>query len=110
MKAIESSRGSSAHFAEMDGGGLAVRPYAIAALEREFEGDERTIRYAFTAAPGIVNQWVLPERSDDVHGRITAGANFELGENVALQLNGTASVEREGGNDVAGFLALKLTL
>jgi len=95
---------------EFDVGGLAVRPYAIAALEREFEGDERTIRYAFTSAPGIVNQWVLPERPDDLYGRLTAGADFELGRAVALQVNGTASVARDGGNDIAGFVALRLSL
>lgn len=95
---------------ELEVGGLAVRPYAIAAVEREFEGDARTIRYALTAAPGIVNQWGLPERDDDMHGRLTAGVDLELGRTVTLQLNGTASVARDDGNDIAGFLAVKLSL
>jgi outer membrane lipase/esterase len=95
---------------DLDIGGLAVRPYASASIEREFEGDERTIRYALTAAPGIVNQWVIPERSDDIYGRITAGVNFELGSRLDLQLNGTTSVSRDGGNDMGGFLALRLSL
>ena len=91
-------------------GGLAVRPYGIAAVEREFEGDARTIRYALTAAPGIVNQWGLPERDDDIHGRLTAGFDLELGQAVSLQLNGTASVARDDGNDIGGFVALRLSL
>lgn len=94
----------------IDVGGLAVRPYAIAAIEREFEGDARTIRYALTAAPGIVNRWNLPERSDDLYGRITAGVNFELGAAATLQLNATAAIDQEEGDEVAGFLALRLDL
>ena len=47
---------------DLDIGGLAVQPYAQAAVEREFAGDARTVRYALTAAPTIVNQWVLPDR------------------------------------------------
>ncbi|HWT11372.1 MAG TPA: autotransporter domain-containing protein [Allosphingosinicella sp.] len=93
-----------------DAGGLAVRPYAAAALEREFEGDARTIRYALTAAPGIVNQWVLPERSDDLYGRVTAGMNLDLGSSATLQLNASTSISRDDGNDIAGFLALRLSL
>ena len=33
-------------------GGLPVRPYAIAAVEREFQGDARTVRYAFHLGAG----------------------------------------------------------
>ena len=95
---------------DFSSGGLAIRPYASAALEREFEGDERVIRYALTAAPGIVNQWVLPERDDDIYGRLTAGVNFDLGDTVELQVNGTTSVARDDGNEIAGFLAVRLSL
>ena len=91
-------------------GGLPVRPYAIAAVEREFQGDARTVRYAFTSAPGIVNQWPLPERSDDIYGRITAGVNLDLGGAASLQLNATTSISQDGGNDAAGFVALRLNL
>ncbi len=94
----------------LDMGGLAIRPYAIAAVEREFNGDGRTIFYAGTASPGIVNQWQLPGRSEDVYGRLTAGANFSLGETVTLQVNGTTSLGQDEGNDVAGFIALRLSL
>ncbi len=91
-------------------GGLAVRPYAQAAVEREFAGDARTVRYALTAAPTIVNQWTLPDSDDDVYGRVTAGANFELTGALSLQLNGSATIGNDGGEDVAGSLALKLRL
>ena len=60
----------------LDMGGLAVRPYLSAAIEQEFDGDARTIRYALTTAPGIVNRWNLPARSDEMYGRITARCEF----------------------------------
>jgi outer membrane lipase/esterase len=94
----------------LDVGGLAVEPYASAALEQEFAGDGRTIRYALTTAPTIVNRWVLPARADDLHGRVSAGVNFELGGAISLQVNASATVAQEEGNDLAGFLALRLRL
>ena len=94
----------------LDMGGIEVRPYAMAAVEREFEGNARTVRYALTTAPTIVNQWALPERSDDIYGRITAGMNVDLGGSATLQLNATTSISQEEGDEVAGFLALRLDL
>lgn len=91
-------------------GGLAVRPYVAAAIEREFEGDARTVRYALTAAPGIVNQWNLPARSDDIYGRITGGVNFTLTGALSLQLQGSTSISQDEGNDTSGFVALRLAL
>lgn len=91
-------------------GGAAVHPYVQAAVEREFAGDARTVRYALTAAPTIVNQWVLPDRPDDVYGRITAGANFDILGGVSLQVNGTASIGQDQGNDVAGFVGLRVRM
>jgi uncharacterized protein YhjY with autotransporter beta-barrel domain len=95
---------------DLEVGGLAVRPYAQAAVEREFEGDARTVRYALTAAPGIVNQWNLPARSDDIYGRITGGVNLTLSGALSLQLQGSASISQDEGNDMAGFVALRLAL
>ncbi|MDQ8757341.1 autotransporter domain-containing protein [Sphingosinicella sp. LHD-64] len=95
---------------ELDVGGLAVRPYAAATLEREFDGDGRTVLYALTAAPEIVNRWVIPERSDDIYGRIAAGVNLSLGDAASLQLQGSTSIAQDEGNDLYGFLALRLSL
>jgi outer membrane lipase/esterase len=91
-------------------GGAAVRPYVQAAVEREFAGDARTVRYALTAAPTIVNQWVLPDRPDDVYGRVTAGATLDITGGVSLQVNGTTSIGQDLGNDVAGFVGLRVRM
>ena len=94
----------------LDFGGNAVQPYVQATVERELAGDGRTIRYALTAAPTIVNQWVLPDRSNDFYGRVTAGANFDIIDGISLQLNGTTSIGQDLGNDVAGFVGLRVRM
>jgi uncharacterized protein YhjY with autotransporter beta-barrel domain/phospholipase/lecithinase/hemolysin len=91
-------------------GGAAVEPYVQAAVEREFAGDARTVRYALTAAPAIVNQWVLPDRADDIYGRVTAGANFDVVGALSLQVNASASIGQDLGNDVGGFVGLRLKM
>ncbi|HEX8527276.1 hypothetical protein, partial [Allosphingosinicella sp.] len=86
----------------------AIQPYAAAAIEREFEGDARSMTYALTAAPEIVNTWNMPGRSHDAYGRLTGGVNLALGSSIALQVQATGTLEREDGNDFAGSLALRL--
>jgi outer membrane autotransporter protein len=95
---------------ELEVGGLAVQPYAQAAVEREFAGDGRTVRYALTAAPTIVNQWVLPARSDSLYGRVTGGVNLSLSDSISLQLNAATTLSHDEGDDVSGFLALRVRM
>jgi outer membrane lipase/esterase len=45
--------------ADLDIGGSRVAPFLSATVEKELNDDPRTIRYASTAAPEIVNQWVV---------------------------------------------------
>jgi len=93
--------------ADWDVGGLSVQPYAMAALERDFENDDRTIAYALTAAPTIVNRLPIEKRSRGSYSRVAGGANFALGGTVALQAGGTVTFSRDQGNDFAGFVGLK---
>lgn len=96
--------------AELDIGGTQAQPYLQATLEQEFAGDGRTLRYALTAAPGIVNQWVLPARPDDLHGRISGGINLGLSHSISLQVNASAAIESDQGEDLSGFLALRVRM
>jgi len=89
-------------------GGLAVRPYADVLIEKDFEGDGRIVRYAETAAPTIVNSFALANRTKRAYGRVTAGADLALGGAVSLQLQGSGSFERRGGDDLGGSAALKI--
>ncbi len=92
----------------LDVEGLSVRPFASAMVEREFEDDPRTVLYALTAAPNIVNQWVIQGRSDEIYGRLTGGISFELGRTISLQAKGTGTVSRDGGDELGGSLGLRL--
>jgi outer membrane lipase/esterase len=89
-------------------GGLAVRPYADLLVEKDFEGDGRIVRYSETAAPTIVNSFTLGNRTKRAYGRVTAGADLALGGAVSLQVQGSGSFERRGGNDLGGSAALKI--
>ena len=62
VKALTGSAGLEAR-ATWDVGGLSFLPYAQATLEKDFEGNGRTISYAGTASPTIVNGFVVPEGS-----------------------------------------------
>lgn len=89
-------------------GGLAVRPYLSATVEQEFDGDARTISYALTTAPTIVNRWNLPARSDEMYGRITGGVNFTVTDAVSLQVRATTTLGQDQGNEASGSAALRV--
>ena len=63
---------------------------------------------ALTAAPGIVNQWNLPARSDEIYGRLTGGANFTVTDAINLQVRASMSLGQDDGNDASGFAALRV--
>jgi uncharacterized protein YhjY with autotransporter beta-barrel domain/phospholipase/lecithinase/hemolysin len=93
---------------DLNSGGLAVQPFVSASLEREFEGDARTIDYSLTAAPEIVNSWNLAGRSRDTYGRLSGGVNLSLGGAIALQLQATSTLEHEAGDAFGGSVSLRL--
>lgn len=108
VKALTGSAGIELR-GDMSSGGLAIRPYAALTAEKDFEGDSRTVRYAGTASPTIVNSFVLADRSKETYGRITAGADLSLGGSISLQVQGSTSFQRDGGGeDVNGLVALKV--
>jgi outer membrane autotransporter protein len=107
VKSLTGSAGLEARGA-YEVGGLALQPYASAALEKEFEGNARGVRYALTAAPEIVNTFQLPGRSRDTYGRVTGGVNLALGSALALQVQASSTLEHEEGNEFAGSIALRV--
>lgn len=94
--------------AELQAGGLAIAPYLNATLAKQFEDGGTLARFSGTFAPTIVNQVRVGDEGDDIYGQIEAGASFDLGTNVALQVQGLATIEQPGGNDYGGFAGLKV--
>ncbi|HEY0626464.1 MAG TPA: autotransporter domain-containing protein [Allosphingosinicella sp.] len=107
VKVLTGSAGVEAR-ASYEIGGMSFLPYAQATLEKDFEGDSRTIRYAGTASPTIVNSFVLPEQSKDLHGRLTGGASIALANALSLEVNASGTIEREDGNDFSALIGVKL--
>jgi len=93
---------------DLDTGGITLLPYFKAVVEKQFEDDGTVVRFAGTASPTIVNSWRVGEASNDPYGRVEAGASVDVGSHVALQVQGSATIEREDGNEYGGFLGLKV--
>jgi len=91
---------------DFDTGGVALRPYFTAAVEKELSDGERTIHFAQTSAPGIVNHWVVGDGSDGVYGRLSGGASAAILSGVSLNAEASTTVGRDGGNDVAAQVGL----
>jgi uncharacterized protein YhjY with autotransporter beta-barrel domain/phospholipase/lecithinase/hemolysin len=107
VHALVGSAGLEARGA-LTSGGLSIRPYASLTAEKELDGDGRTIRYAGTASPTIVNSFVLANRSKETYGRVTAGASLSLIGSVSLEVQASASFGRNRGNDAGGFAGIKV--
>jgi uncharacterized protein YhjY with autotransporter beta-barrel domain/phospholipase/lecithinase/hemolysin len=93
---------------ELDTGGIELRPFASAALEKDFIGDGRTLRFAQTSAPVIVNRWELEDRSKKAYGRIAGGASAAILSGVSLDALMSTTLGRDDGNEVSAHVGLSL--
>jgi len=91
-------------------GGMQLRPFAAAMVETDFLGDGRTVRFAQTSAPTIVNSWQLEDRSTDVYGRLTGGASAEILRQVSLNALVSGTLGRDDGNEVSAHVGLRFGL
>lgn len=107
LKALTGSLGVELRGAAA-GPGLAFRPFASALLEKDFTGDERTLVYAQTSAPGIVNSFNYADRSTRAHGRLTAGASATILGGIALDAAASTTVGKKQGNELSGHVGLRI--
>ncbi len=91
---------------EVDTGGIALRPFASAALEKDFLGDGRTMHFAQTSAPIIVNRWELEDRSKKTYGRLSGGAGAAILTGVTLDAVVSATVGRDDGDEISAHVGL----
>ncbi len=63
---------------DFDTGGVSVRPYLSAMVEKQLLDGDRTVRFAQTSSPGIVNSWTLGDQSKKAYGRISGGGSAEI--------------------------------
>ncbi len=92
---------------DFDGGGVQLRPYASAVVEKDFTGDARTIRFAQTSAPTIVNSFVLEDASKGAYGRFSAGFSAAIFSTVSLDLAGSTTIGNDQGEETSAQLGLR---
>ena len=63
-----------------------LRPFAAAVVEKDFTGDERTVRFAQTSAPTIVNSFALEDASKEAYGRMSLGFSAAIFSSVSLDV------------------------
>jgi outer membrane lipase/esterase len=88
--------------------GAGVHPYAQALLEKDLMGDGRTIFYAETSAPGIVNSFHYEGRSEKLYGRLNAGVSASVLGMVGVEGGVSATVGKKQGNDLSGIVGVKI--
>lgn len=93
---------------DFDNSGVSVRPFLSAMVEKELSDNPRTVRFAQTTAPGIVNSWSLGDRSKKAYGRIAGGGSAQILNGVALNAVLSTAVGRDDGNDVSGQVGLNV--
>ncbi|WP_158581949.1 autotransporter domain-containing protein [Sphingomonas edaphi] len=92
---------------DFEGGGVQLRPYASAMVEKDFTGDERVVRFSQTSAPTIVNSFALSDASKKAYGRFGVGFNAAILDGVNLDLAGSATIGKDQGEETSAHLGLR---
>lgn len=95
---------------DMEIGGLGIQPFVKLLAEKELDGNVRSIGYAATVAPGIVNSFESEHGGDDAYGRVDAGASLALIGRLSLQVQASATFEHPEQNEMSGLVGFKLGL
>ncbi|WP_300973444.1 autotransporter domain-containing protein [Sphingomonas sp. LHG3406-1] len=86
---------------DFEGGGAALRPFASAMIEKDLEGDSRTLAFSQTSAPTIVNSWNLGERDKGIYSRFSGGASAQLTSRIQLDVLASTTAGKDQGNEVS---------
>jgi uncharacterized protein YhjY with autotransporter beta-barrel domain len=93
---------------DFEGGGVQLRPYASAVVEKDFSGDDRTIRFAQQASPTIVNSFDFADGSKKAYGRFSAGFGAQILTGVSLDIAGSATVGKDQGDETSAHLGVRI--
>jgi uncharacterized protein YhjY with autotransporter beta-barrel domain len=93
---------------DFEGGGVQLRPYASAVVEKDFSGDDRTIRFAQQASPTIVNSFAFADASKHAYGRFSAGFGAQILTGVSLDIAGSATVGKDQGEETSAHLGVRI--
>jgi phospholipase/lecithinase/hemolysin/uncharacterized protein YhjY with autotransporter beta-barrel domain len=90
--------------------GRIISPYLNLTAEDDLIGNGRIIQFGATSTPLIINNWAIPNGSSQhVFGRVAGGVVAPVTDNVALTVNLSQTVDRQGGNDFYGTGGFKVS-
>ncbi len=92
---------------DFEGGGVQFRPYTSAAVEKDFTGDARTVHFAQTSAPTIVNSFAFEDGSKKAYARFSGGFSAQIFSSVSLEVGTSATVGKDQGDETSAQLGLR---
>ena len=93
---------------DFGGGGVQLRPYAAAVVEKDFTGDARTVHFAQTSAPTIVNSFAFADASKKAYARVTRGSALRSSPNVSLDAGGSTTIGKNQGDETSAQLGVRV--
>ena len=88
--------------------GYNFRPYGALAVEKDFIGDERTVRFAQTSAPTIVNSFALEDGSKDAYGRGSVGFSASVFSDVSVDAGASLTFGKDQGDETSGHVGVRV--
>ena len=95
---------------DFSGDGVQFRPYTSFVFEKEMGDGDRSISFAQTSAPGIVNTFDFDSVSKKGYFRTTGGLNAQILDNVQLNAATSRTMGKKQGNETSGHLGVKIGL
>jgi phospholipase/lecithinase/hemolysin/uncharacterized protein YhjY with autotransporter beta-barrel domain len=92
----------------LDMGGLPLHPYGALVVEKELSDRGRSVSFAQTSAPGIVNRWDFADTDKSAYGRLSAGLSAGVVGNVSLDGALSMTFGKKQGNDGSAHVGLKV--
>jgi phospholipase/lecithinase/hemolysin/uncharacterized protein YhjY with autotransporter beta-barrel domain len=90
------------------GGGIQFRPYAAVVLEKELAGGDRSVSFAQTSAPIIVNHFDFENVSKKIYGRGTVGGTARIFSTTSLDAGISMTAGKDQGNETSGHLGIRV--
>ena len=93
---------------DMGLGGMHFRPFAALLAEKDFKGNGRTVYYAQTSAPTIVNHFAFENASKKTYGRLNLGFGAGISSALSVDAGVSGTFGKKQGNETSGQLGFNL--
>jgi outer membrane autotransporter protein len=93
---------------DVDTGGVAIQPYGALAVEKELRDGGRSVSFAQTSAPGIVNRWDFDDLSKKAYGRFSAGLAAQVFGGVSVDGALSMTLGKKDDDETSAHVGLKV--